>query len=103
MTDGQAVGRSGGRCLAALGLAALCLLSCHPAGEGVVALEGATLVDGSGGPPMRDAIILVRDGHIQAVAHVGEIAVPRGAKRLTLTGKTVIPGLIDAHAMVERW
>ncbi len=85
--------------------AAVVLLAaaCKPAGDGVVALEGATLIDGSGGEPVKDALILVKDGHIEAVARVNEVAVPRGAREINLIGKTVIPGLIDAHAHVERW
>lgn len=69
----------------------------------VVALEGATLIDGAGGDPKQDALIIIRNGHIDAVARVNEIPVPRGAEEISLVGKTVIPGLIDAHAHVERW
>jgi imidazolonepropionase-like amidohydrolase len=69
----------------------------------MIALEGATLIDGSGGPPKPDALILIKDGVIRAIAQVNEIKVPRGARRIDLVGKTIIPGLIDAHAMVERW
>jgi imidazolonepropionase-like amidohydrolase len=79
------------------------LASCKPAGEGVIALEGATLLDGSGGQAVKDAVILVKNGHIQAVARVNEVQVPKGALQISLVGKTVIPGLIDAHAHVERW
>jgi len=69
----------------------------------VIALEGATLIDGAGGPPKQDALIIIRNGHIDAIARVNEIPVPRGAEVISLVGKTVIPGLIDAHAHVERW
>lgn len=69
----------------------------------VIALEGATLIDGAGGRPVQDALILIRNGRIEAVARVNEIPVPRGAQRLSLVGKTVIPGLIDAHVHLERW
>ncbi len=81
----------------------LFLAACRPAGAGVVALEGATLIDGSGRAPMKDAVILVKDGHILAVARANDITVPRGAREVSLVGKTLIPGLIDAHAHVERW
>jgi imidazolonepropionase-like amidohydrolase len=69
----------------------------------VIALEGATLIDGAGGAPRTDALIIIRNGHVAAIAHVNEIPVPRSAERISLVGKTVIPGLIDAHAHVERW
>ncbi len=81
----------------------LSLVSCKPPGQGVVALEGATLIDGSGGRPVSDAVLLIKDGHLQAVARVNEVRVPSGAQRISVLGKTIIPGLIDAHAHVERW
>src|SRR6267378_683471 len=77
--------------------------ACTAPGKGMIALEGATLIDGSGGPPIADAVILVRNGHIEAVGQVNELKVPRGAERISLLGKTIIPGLIDAHAHVQRW
>ena len=79
------------------------LAGCGTSGQGVIALEGVTLIDGAGGALKEDAVILIRNGHIQAVARVNEIQIPRGAERINLAGKTVIPGLIDAHAHVERW
>ncbi len=96
--DRRAVGPS-------LGLLLL-LLSCSkllPPKDRIIALEGATLIDGAGGPPKQDALIIIRNGHIESVARVNEIPVPRGAERISLVGKTVIPGLIDAHAHVEGW
>jgi imidazolonepropionase-like amidohydrolase len=69
----------------------------------VIALEGATLIDGAGGEPKQDALIIIRNGHIEAIARVNQIAVPKNAERINLVGKTIIPGLIDAHAHVERW
>src|SRR5467141_2259702 len=69
----------------------------------VVALEGATLIDGTGGPPKPDVLIIIRNGHIEAIARVNEIPIPKSAERVNLVGKTIIPGLIDAHAHVERW
>lgn len=81
----------------------LLLAACKPAGEGMIALEGATLIDGSGGRPIDDALILIRGGKIETVARVNEVPIPKGAQRVNLVGKTIIPGLIDAHAHVERW
>ena len=69
----------------------------------VIALEGATLIDGAGGPPKADALIIIRNGHIETIARVNEIPIPKSAERINLAGKTIIPGLIDAHAHVERW
>ncbi len=81
----------------------LALAACGGGGESVIVLEGATLMDGSGGAPIEDAVVIVRGGRIEAVARVNEIPVPRKATVLRLVGKTIIPGLIDAHAHVEPW
>jgi imidazolonepropionase-like amidohydrolase len=83
--------------------ATVVLAACTSPGKDMIALEGATLIDGSGGPPKTDALILIKDGAIKAVARVNEIKVPRGAQRIDVVGKTIIPGLVDAHAEVERW
>jgi len=96
---GAAVGRFGLPLLLIVGGCSKFL----PPKDVVIALEGATLIDGSGGPPRSDALIIVRNGHIEAIARVNEIPVPRGATVVDLAGKTIIPGLIDAHAHVERW
>jgi len=69
----------------------------------VIALEGATLIDGAGGAPKPDALIIIRNGHIETIARVNEIPIPKSAERVNLAGKTIIPGLIDAHAHVEQW
>src|SRR5256884_6513913 len=82
------------------------LIACSkllPPKERVIALEGAALIDGAGGPPNQDALVIIRNGHIETIARVNEIPVPRSAERINLAGKTIIPGLIDAHAHVERW
>jgi imidazolonepropionase-like amidohydrolase len=69
----------------------------------VIALEGATLLDGAGGRPIDDALIVIRNGRFEAVARVNEIKVPKNAERVSLVGKTIVPGFIDAHVHVERW
>ncbi len=90
-----------------VGLLLLWLLSgCSkflPPKDQVIALTGATLIDGAGGEPKSDALIIVRNGHIESVARVNEIPIPKGAAEINVVGKTIIPGLIDAHAHVERW
>ncbi len=63
--------------------------------EGTVAYVGATLVDGTGGPVRTNATILVRGRYVTDVG--AGLEVPQGAQRVDLTGKWVVPGLIDAH------
>ena len=59
--------------------------------------EGAALIDGSGGPPVERSAFLVEDGVFAWVGPAGEREAPAGAARVDLSGKTVIPALIDAH------
>lgn len=97
--------RLGGLAVWRLGLL-LALVGCGKLGgskDRVIALEGATLIDGAGGAPKTDAVIIIRNGRIEAVARVNEIQIPSNAERVNVVGKTIIPGLIDAHAHVERW
>ena len=60
-----------------------------------LALSGATILDGLGGTPILGHSVLVRGDRIGAV--VPEEEVPEDASRLDLTGKTLLPGLIDVH------
>jgi imidazolonepropionase-like amidohydrolase len=61
---------------------------------------GARLIDGSGNPPVDAAALLVLDGKIIAAGAAKVVKVPRGATVVDLSGKTIIPGLINAHGHV---
>ena len=61
-------------------------------------ISGATLVDGTGAPPVADAAVLVNDdGRIEAVGPRAGITVPPDAEVTQATGMTLLPGLIDCH------
>ena len=63
-------------------------------------IRNATVVDGAGNAPVPNASVLVRDSEISAVgAGVSRDLVPRGddLTEIDATGKTLMPGLIDAH------
>ena len=67
------------------------------AAEDVTWFEGARLIDGSGGAPVETSAFLVEDGVFAWVGRQGEREAPAGAARVDLSGRTVIPALIDAH------
>jgi imidazolonepropionase-like amidohydrolase len=84
----------------------VCLLALWPAGvpaqqpASAKAFTGARVIDGTTRAPVDNATILVRDGRIVAVGPAARVTVPAGAERVALTGKTIIPGLVNAHGHV---
>lgn len=72
-----------------------------PDASGTVTLfEGATLVTGSGEAPIENAAFIVENNRFSRVGKKADVAVPAGVVRIDLTGKTVIPALIDAHSHI---
>ena len=63
-------------------------------------LTGGALFDGTGSAARPGAAVLVRDGVIEAIAPAGEPP-PADADVIELDGRTLMPGLIDAHAHVK--
>ncbi|MFL6796192.1 MAG: amidohydrolase family protein [Xanthobacteraceae bacterium] len=76
-----------------------CMLSAMPghAQQRLTAIVGPTIIDGTTEPPIRDGAMLLRDGVIVNVGKRGTFDIPADAQQLDLTGKTIIPGLIDGH------
>jgi len=61
------------------------------------AIVGGTIWDGTGRAPIRDGVVLVRDGKIDAVGSRRQVRVPAGVDTIDARGKWVLPGLIDTH------
>ncbi len=61
------------------------------------ALVGGTLIDGFGGRPIHNSVILIEGERIKAVGHQGNLAVPAGAEVISTEGMSVLPGLWDMH------
>jgi N-acyl-D-aspartate/D-glutamate deacylase len=56
-------------------------------------IRNATLIDGTGGAPLRDAAVLVKDGRIEAVGQSASVAVPGGAiDEIDAAGGCILPG-----------
>ena len=68
---------------------------------GVTAVTGVLLIDGTERAPVINATILVRDGRVIAAGPAASVTVPPAAQRVSLAGKVVIPGLINAHGHVN--
>lgn len=78
-------------------IVAVVLSAAATAQQRVLVLEGGTLIDGTGRPPVADAVVVVEGNRIRAVGARGQIPYPPGATVLRLTGRTILPGLIDGH------
>ena len=71
--------------------------STSAAGEGVTAFVGARIIDGTGANPTENGVLVVRNGRIEAV---GDVEIPVGAEQVDVSGRTIFPGLINAHGHV---
>src|SRR4051812_18936140 len=60
-----------------------------------IVIVGGTLIDGTGGAAIEDAVVVFQSGRIQDVGKSGEVAVPVKAQTIDAKGKTILPGLID--------
>lgn len=63
----------------------------------IVALQHATLIDGTGRSPVPDATVLVADGLISAAGPTASVPVPAQAQVRDYSGSYLIPGLMDAN------
>ncbi len=61
------------------------------------ALVGATLVDGTGAPPVPDAVVILRGGKIDCAGTRAQCPPPKGVDTLDLQGLWLTPGVVDAH------
>jgi imidazolonepropionase-like amidohydrolase len=72
-----------------------------PATAKTTAIVGALLIDGRGGAPMTDAVVIVRGERIVAAGRRTAVAVPKDAEVIDAQGLTLLPGLIDAHFHID--
>ena len=72
-----------------------------PRPEPVLVIEGATLIDGNGGPPLPDSAVVIRGNRIASVARRGQAPYPPNAHLINAAGKFVMPGLFDSQVSYE--
>jgi imidazolonepropionase-like amidohydrolase len=68
-----------------------------PPTPGVTVFEGARLIAGDGRAPIEDSAFVVANNRFAEVGQRGQVKIPPGAARVDLTGKTVMPAIIDTH------
>jgi imidazolonepropionase-like amidohydrolase len=83
----------------------LAILICVAAGAAnlaaqVKAFTGARIFDGAGGTAIPKATLIVENGRVKAIGPMDRISVPAGAERIDVSGKTIVPGLINSHGHI---
>ena len=72
-----------------------------PSESSLIAIVGATLIDGRGGPPIADSVVVVKGEQIIAVGDRAALVIPPGAEIVDAKGLTLLPGLIDSHFHID--
>jgi imidazolonepropionase-like amidohydrolase len=78
-------------------LTIVALVLATPATAGTVVISADHMVDVVAARTVDRPLVIVTDGRITAVGTQGSLSVPDKAKRIDLTGRTILPGLIDMH------
>lgn len=77
-------------------LAIFCTLTlAHAQQPAALVIEGGTLIDGNGGTPVRDAVVVIEGNKITNVSQKGKVTYPANAVIIRADGKFVLPGLFD--------
>jgi imidazolonepropionase-like amidohydrolase len=66
-----------------------------------VVLEGGTLIDGTGGNPINNAVVVIEGNRIKSVGTRGQVTYPSNARIINTDGKTILPGLVDGHVHLD--
>jgi len=66
--------------------------------EGMFALTGARIITMQGDKVIENGVLLTDGKHIKAVGTAQSVSIPKGAQVIDVAGKTILPGIVDAHA-----
>jgi imidazolonepropionase-like amidohydrolase len=89
--------------VAAVGLFPAAHLDRAPAQDTTIAIVGGTIIDGNGGAPLPDGVILIRGRRIEKVGPRGSVKVPDGARVIDASGKFITPGFIDTNVHLSMY
>ena len=81
-------------------LSAICAL---PAAAQMRAFTGATVIDGNGGKPIANGVVLIEGRTIKAVGPAARVPIPKEAERIDVSGRYIVPGLMDANVHLVPW
>ncbi len=75
----------------------LIVLTNYTFSQNLKALVGGTLIDGFGGQPIKNSVIIIDGQRIKAVGELGKLEIPDDAEIISTEGMSVLPGLWDMH------
>lgn len=75
----------------------------QPRSDQETVLLGGTVIDGNGGVPIQDAVVLLKGNRIKSVGSKHQVKYPKSARIIDTTGKYILPGLIDIHIHYNDW
>lgn len=73
------------------------LIAAFPGLSQIKALVGGTLIDGFGGKPLQNSVVIIENERIKAIGQVGKLEIPKRAEVISTEGMSVMPGLWDMH------
>jgi imidazolonepropionase-like amidohydrolase len=72
-----------------------------PGGAAIVALTNARIIDGTGRAAIERGTLVIANGRISAIGPAAAVTVPAGAQRIDASGRTIVPGFVNAHGHVS--
>ena len=85
------------------GLLLLAAIVAQTATAEIRAYVGGTIIDGNGGTPIQNGVLVTDGTRIQAVGRARDVTIPEGAERIDVRGKYLLPGLMDANVHYFPW
>jgi imidazolonepropionase-like amidohydrolase len=70
--------------------------------SGPIAIVGARLIDGTGGVPLDDSVVIVEGDRIRSAGPRARVAIPNGVESVDARGKVLLPGLVDVHCHINQ-
>jgi imidazolonepropionase-like amidohydrolase len=80
-----------------LSVLAICPRAAAQAKPQTIVLKGARLIDGTGRPAIENSVLVIEGDHVVAAGKAGAVSVPKGADVKDMSGKTIMPALINLH------
>ncbi|HXJ80247.1 MAG TPA: amidohydrolase family protein [Candidatus Methylomirabilis sp.] len=81
-------------------LAVVLALPSFASGADITALRGARIIDGTGRKPIENGVIVLEGSRIKAIGPAGEVKVPKNARAIDVSNRTIMPGILSAHSHV---